>query len=115
MSETLLQWAEGYFDPSGDHLNERLGRNDIWDDFYSFAGGTGHGVTRTNIKTRLEYFCKYMGYDMNINRPNDANMYYKEFKAKYPNDFFCGTSDKSNGKEYITIWSPQKEEKNKPF
>lgn len=115
MSETLLQWAEGYFDPSGDHLNERLGRNDIWDDFYSFAGGTGHGVTRTNIKTRLEYFCKYMGYDMNINRPNDANMYYKEFKAKYPNDFFCGTSDKSNGKEYITIWSPQKEEKSKPF
>jgi hypothetical protein len=42
-------------------------------------------------------------------------MYYKEFKEKYPKDFFLGGRDVSNGKEFITIYSAEKEKAIKPF
>jgi gluconate kinase len=117
MTEGLLQWADEYFDPSGDKLNERVAKKDIWDAFALYVGrnGEGSGVTQTRIKDKLVCYCKFKGYDMNVNRTNEAGMTYNEFKRKYPNDFFEGKRDVTNGKEYIQIYSPDKEKQLKPF
>ncbi|MDE7180360.1 MAG: transcription elongation factor 1 family protein, partial [Muribaculaceae bacterium] len=57
MSETLLQWAEDYYDPTSDHLNSRINRKDLFDSFLEYAGGLqGHGVTRSNFKNKIKDF-----------------------------------------------------------
>lgn len=108
MSETFLQWAEEYYDPSGPHLNVREQRNDVFVAFLDFAGSSGHGITRSNILRRIKSFCKYKGYDLNINKPNDKGKYYIEWKKLNPDDSFIGVNDKSGGKEYFTVHFPGK-------
>lgn len=120
MSEVFLQWAEEYFDPSGAHLNQRLARKDLFLAFLEYAGGpNGHGVTRTNLKKKIQAFCKYKGYDFNINKPivvsGDIKYYYREWKAEHPDESFLGDEDKSASVEYFTVYSPEKEKSDKPF
>lgn len=116
MGETMLSWAEEYFDPTGTHLNERLLRNEMWSAFIDYAGGlSGHGITRTNFRRKLECYCKYKGYDFNVNRQNSEKMYYNDWKPLHTDESFIGGDDKSGGKEYITIFSPSKEKELKPF
>lgn len=108
MSESFLQWAEEYYDPSGFNLNERQVRLDIFRNFLDYAGPTGHGVTRTNIRKKIEAYCKFKGLDLNINKPNDQGSYYNEWKQQHPAESFIGDTDKAGGKEYFTVWSPTK-------
>ena len=116
MSEVLYQWAEEYYDPSGTHLNERIKRSDLVTSFFEYAGGpAGHGVTRTNFKGKIQAYCKFKGYDFNIDRPNDNNVYYSDWKPSHPNESFIGTDDKSGGAEYFKVYSPEKEKQLKPF
>lgn len=116
MGETLLSWADEYFDPTGSHLNERCVRNELWAAFLDYAGGmSGHGVTRTNFRRKVESYCKFKGYDFNTNRPNSEKMYYADWKPLHPDESFIGGDDKSGGKEYITVFSPAKEKELKPF
>lgn len=108
MSETFFQWAEEYYDPSGPHLNVREIRNDVLKEFVEYAGVTGHGVTRSNILKRILAYCKFKGYDFNINKPNDQGKYYADWKQQNKDIPFVGTNDKSGGKEYFTVYSPDK-------
>lgn len=116
MGETFLAWADEYFDQEGNHLNVRCVRKELWDSFVEYAGGLyGHGVTRTNLRRKLEIFCRYKGYDFNVSRPNSEKVYYSEWKQSHPNETFVGGDDKSGSKEYITIFSLEKEKQMKPF
>ncbi|MBD5423724.1 MAG: hypothetical protein HDR44_01180 [Allobaculum sp.] len=121
MSETFFQWAEEYYDPSGSNLNRRIPRNkEIWPAFLDFAGGpSGHSVTRSNIKKRIQAYCKYKGYDFNINRPMiespDTQFDYNIWKKDHPEESFMGDDDKSGGVEFFTVWSPEKEQNSHPF
>lgn len=116
MSEVLYQWAEEYFDPSGTHLNERIRRADLVTSFFEYAGGpAGHGVTRTNFKGKIQAYCKFKGYDFNIDRPNADKVYYTDWKPSHPDESFIGTDDKSGGAEYFKVYSPAKEQEIKPF
>lgn len=113
MSEVLLQWAEEYYDPSGDHLNARESRKDLWENFYAYAGGLqGHGVTRTNFKRKIIEFCKYKGYDFNINKPMSTGpgrqVFYSDWKKDNPDKTFEGDDDKSNSCQYFTVYSQNK-------
>lgn len=108
MSESFLQWAEEYYDPSGPHLCERELRSDVFASFVEFAGSSGHGVSRSNIFKRIQKFCRFKGYDLNINKPNDRGKYYLDFKKENPNEIFIGGNDKSGGKEYFTVYSDEK-------
>lgn len=108
MSETFLQWADEYYDQSGPHLNERELRNDVFISFLEFAGTSGHGVTRSNILKRIQAFCKFKGYDLNINKPNGKGQFYVEWKKTNPDDSFIGINDKSGGKEFFTVYSSDK-------
>lgn len=112
MSETFLQWAEEYYDPTGQHLNNREQRNDVFISFLEFAGSSGHGITRSNILRKIKAFCRFKGYDLNINKPNDKGKYYIEWKKANPDDSFLGINDKSGGKEYFTVYSPDKKPTN---
>lgn len=116
MSEVLYQWAEEYFDPSGSNLNDRKKRADLVASFFEYAGGpSGHGVTRTNFKGKIQAYCKFKGYDFNTNRPNADKMYYSDWKPLHPDESFIGEDDKSGGAEYFTVFSPTKEKELKPF
>lgn len=108
MSESLLQWAEERYDPSGSHLNEREKRNDLLKEFFEFAGNTGHGVTRTNFMMKIQAYCKFKGYDFNINKANAKGEFYNDWKPLHPNESFIGINDKSGGTEYFTVWSQEK-------
>lgn len=107
MGETFLSWAEEYYDPTGDNLNERMVRKEIWTSFLEYAGGmSGHGITRSNIRRKIELYCKYKGYDLNIERPNDKGICYADWKPDHEDESFFGVADKAGGKEYITVYSP---------
>ncbi len=88
--------------------------------FLEYAGGpNGHGVTRTNFKKKIIAYCRYKGYDFNINKPievaPDIKHYYKEWKAAHPEESFIGDDDKSASVEYFTVYSPDKHKEDKPF
>lgn len=108
MSEVLLQWAEERYDPTGAHLNEREKRSDLIKEFLEYAGPSGHGVTRTNFMMKIQAYCKFKGYDFNVNRPNREGKYYSDWKPLHPDESFIGGNDKSGGAEYFTVWSPEK-------
>ena len=116
MSEILYQWAEEYFDPTGTHLNDRIKRQDLINAFYEYAGGTsGHGVTRSNFKQKVQAYCKFKGYDFNTNKPNAQGAWYSDWKKTHSDETFIGIDDKSGGAEYFTVYSPDKEAELKPF
>ena len=116
MSEVFFQWAEEHFDPSGCFLNERLKRFDLVASFYEYAGGSaGHSVTRSNFKEKIKAYCKFKGYDFNIDKPNADKMCYSDWKPLHPDETFIGGDDKSGGSEYFKVFSPDKEEESKPF
>lgn len=115
MSEVLYQWAEEYFDPSGTRLNERISRKVVLDAFLEYAGTTGHNVTRSNFKKKIESYCKFKGYDFNVNKTDKNGQIYSSWKPLHPTESFLGESDKSGGVEYFTVYSPEKEQELKPF
>lgn len=108
MSETLLQWAEEYFDPTGNNINQRIPRKVLFDSFREYAGGMqGHGVSSSNFKNKIKDFCKYKGYDFNrdkpVDRPNGGKIYYSDWKPLNDDESFIGGDDKSNSCEYFTV------------
>lgn len=120
MSEVLLQWAEEYFDATGVNINKRLPRRDLWATFIDFAGGmNGHGVTRTNFKIKIIAFCRYKGYDFNINKhldsKSDSKVFYSDWKPSHPDESFIGAEDKSGGTEYFTVYSDEVYKAEHPF
>lgn len=115
MSEALFQWAEEYFDPSGDKLNQRISRKNVWDSFSEYAGQTGHGVTKSNFSRKIVAYCKFKGYDFNVNRPNKLGRCYNDWKPEHKEESFIGEPDKSGGIEYFTVFSSRKAEDKCPF
>lgn len=112
MGETFVQWADEFYDPTGVKLNARLSRKDVYSEFVTFAGNQGHAITRSNIKNKIIEYCRFKGYDFNINKPmetrNDVKIYYNEWKPTHPLETFVGIDDKSGGVEYFTVYSPEK-------
>ncbi|MBD5318702.1 MAG: hypothetical protein HDS09_05515 [Bacteroides sp.] len=104
MSEALFQWAEEYYDPCGQNLNERRSRKDLFTCFCEYAGTNGHGVSRSNFRRKIEAYCKFKGYDFNINQPDKLGNVYSQWKPSHQSQPFIGESDKSGGVEYFTVF-----------
>ena len=106
MSEVFYQWAEEYYDITGEHLNVREKRPDIYQNFIEYAGTSGHGVTTSNIGRKIRAYCKFKGYHFNINKDcNGRN--FMEWQTTNPHDIYFGDQDKSGGKEYFTLTPPE--------
>lgn len=108
MSEVFFQWAEEYYDPTCEHLNAREVRNDILKNFLTYAGDARHGVTQSNISKRIHAYCKFKGYAFNPDKQDKAGRYYSDWSPSSPDEAFIGGLDKSGGKEYFTVFSPDK-------
>ena len=109
MSEVFFQWAEEYYDPTGEHLNHREFRNDILRAFLTYAGDARHGVTQSNISKRIHAYCKFKGYAFNPDKQDKQGRYYSDWSPSSQDEAFIGGLDKSGGKEYFTVYSPGKD------
>lgn len=115
MSEVLYTWAEEYFDESGKFLNERIVKKDMYLNFMDYAGNTKHSVSSSNFRLKIIAYCKFKGYDFNVNKKNASGISYSDWKPEHLDETFIGEADKSGGIEYFTVYSPEKESKMKPF
>ncbi len=117
MSELFFQWAEEYFDPTGPNINERRNRREMFNSVLDFATGTAnHGISNSNFRKRLEYYCRFKGYDLNVTKPEkNSGLPYNEWKPQNPDKIYVGKDDKTNGQEFYTVYSPEKEKQMKPF
>lgn len=108
MSEVFYQWAEEYYDPSGEHLNKREARTDVFGNFIQYAGDSRHGVTRSNISKKIKAYCEFKGYAFNPDKQNERGQFYCDWKPKTLTEVFIGGMDKSGGKEFFEVFSPDK-------
>lgn len=115
MGEGFFQWAEEYFDPSGSKLNERVPRKEMYQAFVDNIGHGGHSVSPTGFRRKLESFCKFKGYDLNIRSKDKSGRSYVDWRKKNKSESFIGLADKSGGAEYFTVYSPDEENNLKPF
>lgn len=105
MSESLYQWAEVYFDKTGFVLNSRKQRGEMWGNFKDHFPDMRSGITPSNFKTRLKYYCQFKGLHFNPGKLNkDDKTSFRNWIAKHPGESFIGDDDKSGGIEYISIY-----------
>ena len=114
MSESIYQWAEVYFDPSGTILNSRVARGDMFADFKSHFPDQRSGISTSNFKTKLCYYCQFKGYHFNPNKLNKEGKSFRSWQPNHPGESFIGTADKSGGVEYFSIYDTQ-HAMNEPF
>lgn len=108
MSESLYQWAEVYFDATGFVLNSRKQRSEMWGNFKEHYPDQRSGITPSNFKTRLKYYCQFKGLHFNPSKLNkDDKTSFRNWIAKHPGESFIGEDDKSGGIEYISVYDTE--------
>lgn len=103
MGEAFYQWAESYFDAAGIALNARLSRKDMYDAFHATFQDARYGVTASNFRTKLLYYCEFKGFHLNPSRPNKDGLTFGDWIIDHQGDSFVGEADKSGGVEYFTV------------
>jgi DNA primase len=83
MGEDFLSWAEDYFHESGNKLNSRLPKDEMYNHIIEAVPSFKKWMKPYDFKKRLKKFCEYKTYRFNPVKK--------------------GLDDKSNGQEYITI------------
>ena len=107
MGEAFFQWAEMYFDASGNVLNNRLERKTMFDAYHSQFPDSRYGVTASNFKTKLLYFCEFKGYHLNPSKHNKEGISFGDWILEHQGECFQGEADKSGGVEYFTVMSTE--------
>ncbi len=103
MGEVFYQWAEVYFDASSDHLNKRLKRRDMYNAFHEAFPDSKFAVTASNFRTKLNLYCEYKGYNLNVTKPARDGSAYSYWRVAHPGEIFVGDRDVSGGVEYFTV------------
>lgn len=103
IKEDFLQWADLYFAKDGSHINCRISRKNMYDDYLKEYNIMGNRAVAIDFASRLKAYCSYAGLHYNAHRKSESGELFHEHFAKRPGDAFIGTPDKSNGIEYITI------------
>lgn len=104
MSESLYQWAEVYFDPTGYVINTRKQRSEMFGDFKSHFPDARSGISTSNFKKRLIFFCQFKGYHFNPSKLNKEGRSFRSWIADHPGESFIGDDDKSGGIEYFSVY-----------
>lgn len=107
MSESIYQWAEVYFDPSGLMLNSKCARGEMFANFKSHFPDARSGISQANFRTKLTYYCQFKGYHFNPNKLNKEGKSFRHWIAEHPGESFIGQSDKSGGVEYFSIYDTE--------
>ncbi len=103
MGEVLLQWGEAYFDQTGEALNRRLKRSDMYENFCTEYPGQRSYISSASFKNRLEKFCAYKGLHINPHKKNKSGFMFTEWSKSDREPVFVGERDSSGGKEYIIV------------
>lgn len=61
MGDTFFNWAEVYFSPEGDKINQELVKKDAMEDFLKDTNTAPRFVTPNNFKKKLQAYCKFSG------------------------------------------------------
>lgn len=104
MGEDFLAWAEAYFDPGGVNLNRTLERKSMQAEYQLAVTGP---FKPNKFRERLVAYCQFRGYHFNPAARNREGETFHDFIVKKPYDLFEGYMDKSGGKEFFTVATPQ--------
>jgi len=103
IGEAFLQWAESYFDPSGNNINNRIDRKNMYKAFLEDFPGQHKFVSPAAFKERLKAFCELKGLHINPHKLNGDKINFRTWHAAGKAGVFFGDRDSSNGNEYLTI------------
>lgn len=103
MGEAFLQWAESFFDPSGNNINSRIIRKEMFNKFIEEYPGQQKFTSPAMFKEKLKTFCEYKGLHLNPHKLNDKKITFSTWLASKGKGSFIGDRDMSNSNEYITI------------
>ena len=104
MSESLYQWAEVYFDSTGFVINTRKQRSEMFGNFKDHFPDQRSGISTSNFKTRLKYYCQFKGFHFNPSKLNKEGKSFRSWIAEHPGESFIGGDDKSGGIEYFSVY-----------
>ena len=103
MGELFLSWAELYFAPEGNNLNNRIVRKDMYNAFLSEFDTKSTQMTSRTFSAKIKAFCSYKGYNFNAHKPNENKITLDAWVKDNPNESFIGSRDISGSTEYFTI------------
>ncbi|MDR2949208.1 MAG: DNA primase [Prevotella sp.] len=104
MGENFILWAEEYFSDGSDHLNKRIPRKEMYDDFFDKSAIKDRKyITPTSFKEKIKLFCEWKNYIFNPNKYDPVS----QLPLKYdPKSGDAITDDKSGGVEWFTVGEP---------
>ena len=114
MGEAFYQWAEVFFDDTTHNLNDRIPRKDMYEKYHSSFPDSKFGVTPSNFRTKLVYYCQFRGFHFNVSKPNKDGLSFRDFIEQHPGESFIGGPDKSGGVEFFSVFSTEFADK-QPF
>lgn len=114
MSESLYQWAEVFYDQTGGNINTRIPRGEVFRNFKEHFPDARSGITQSNFKTKLMYYCQFKGFHFNPQKLNKDGISYRGWQQSHPGESFIGSADKSGGVEYFAIYDTENAN-NEPF
>lgn len=98
ITEDFISWADEFYS-SDEHINARLPRKDLTDKFFEYAPQQRKYITATEFKKKIVKYCKWKGYTFNPQR-------YDRVTGKpiyFDSDGRPDVDDKSGGVEYFTV------------
>lgn len=107
MSESIYQWAEVYFDSTSNHINLKVPRGEMFEDFKRHFPDARSGISQANFKTKLCFYCQFKGFHFNPNKLNKEGKSFRHWISEHQGESFIGTADKSGGVEYFSIYDTE--------
>lgn len=97
ITEAVISWADEFY--SGTHLNARIPRKELWDNFLTYDPAQRKFLSPTIFKKKLILYCKWKGYTFNPQKYDKAT----GRPIQYDKDGRPVVDDKSGGVEYFTV------------
>lgn len=103
MGEAFFSWAEAYFDKSGCHLNARIGRKEMSDEYHKTFPSAKESIRAADFRRRMIAYCKFKGFHMNASQPSSDGDRFGDWRQSHQGESFIGEGYKSNSVEYWRI------------
>ncbi len=103
MGELFLRWAELYFAEDGEHINCRIVRQNMTEDYLREYDLKSTRQTAQRFSKSIFAYCRYAGLHFNAHKPNKYGVRFREWIAGHPGEAFIGIRDVASSKEYYTI------------
>lgn len=103
MGEQFLSWAELYFAPDAGHLNSRIVRKDMYENYLSDYNMKSTQMTSKSFRDKIHAYCRFCGYHFNAHKMTKDGQTFLTWIRRHPDETFIGDRDMSNANEYYTI------------